>query len=123
MAKKQKWSQLTNEQKSALKRKGKLNSCGGKYSHPLIPNFIFTDSCNQHDFYYERGGDIIDKLEGDLMFVAHMIKQINDHYDRWYKKLPLTFVAVFVYLPAVTVLGLLGFEWGQYRSFDDILGT
>lgn len=114
------FSTLTEEQLSALRGKDLINGCGGKFTYWLLPDFIFTESCNQHDFYYERGGDIFDKLEADLMFMAHMIKQINDHKDRWYKKIGHFLLAI-VYFIGVFTLGLFGWEWGDYRSYEEII--
>jgi hypothetical protein len=119
---KRSYTSLTTEELQTLKDKKILNGCGGMRTYWLIPDFIFCESCNQHDFYYERGGDIFDKMEADLMFVAHMLKQINNHHSQWYKKILHTLLAG-VYFIAVSVLGLFGWEWGEYRTLEEIINN
>lgn len=110
------WSQLTEEQKSEFE-----NACGpGKLALEAM-QFVFTkSSCGQHDFYYQRGGTLFDKVEADLMFVAYMVKDINDANVCVIRKLFYLFIAI-IYFGLVSIFGCLFFKWGRYRKLREII--
>ena len=54
------------------------NGCGGKGSLIPIPNFLFKASCNQHDFYYWRGGTEDDRTAADKAFYKYMKIDVED---------------------------------------------
>ena len=109
------YSQLTDEQKELLG-----DGCGTRLTGRLVPDLFFKTSCNQHDFYYTRGGDIVDKLEADVMFYAHMIKSINDLKPHLWQK-PLYVLLATIYFFGVSTLGLLFWRWGKYHTLEDMI--
>lgn len=112
------WSDLT--EKEQLKY-GRTRGCGPGKAFFLIPQFIFRASCWQHDFYFARGGDMFDYIEANLMFYAHMVKDIAESKDRLHKRLFHLFAATLYYI-LVSVYGVFFFNWGRYRTKEDILG-
>jgi hypothetical protein len=117
MEKKVNWSDLSFVEQITW---GETRGCGpGRWAF-FIPQFIFKASCLQHDLYYSRGGDIVDKFEADVMFLAYMLKDINAKYDKWYKKLFYVAMAK-LYFIAVTIYGPFCFTWGRYRTKVELL--
>jgi len=109
------YSQLTDDEKKIV-----CNGCGTKLTYKIIPDLFFEADCNQHDFYYKRGGDAFDRMEADVMFYAHMLKSINDKYAHWYQKI-FAFSIATVYFIVVRVLGIFAFRWGKYRPLSKII--
>lgn len=71
------WSDLTDEEK-----KGVSNGCGSKGFIVPIPNFTFKASCDQHDFYYWRGGNGKLRARVDKDFLDAML---DDSKTYWHK--------------------------------------
>jgi len=117
MNKKLHWSGLTQRQKRQLN-----GGCGPGKTMFLIPQFVFKASCEQHDFYYRRGGDLFDKAEADLMFFAYMMTDITDLKGKkgLFKRLGYTFLAK-TYFILVCIFGAFAFRWGKYRTFEEIV--
>ena len=67
-----KYSSLTELQKSKI-----TNGCGGKGMGFTPPQFFFKASCNQHDFYYWRGGSSTDRKIADRFFLNAMWEDAN----------------------------------------------
>lgn len=112
------WTEASVEIKAALDKAG----CGPGRTVLFIPQFIFSASCQQHDFYYNRGGGIFDKVEADLMFFAHMAKDIANSEASFGKKC-LYMLAAKLYFLWVMTFGFFVFTWGRYRTQDEILKT
>ena len=112
--KKLQWSKLTDTQ-----RKKMGGGCGPGKAMLFIPQFIFKASCEQHDFYYRRGGTIFDKAEADVMFFAFMLKDIADSPKHWTKKL-LYVAAAKIYFILVSVFGYFAFTFGHYRTLREL---
>ena len=87
------WSELTLRQKRQLG-----GGCGPGKLMLCIPQFIFKASCEQHDFYYRRGGWLFDKLTADFMFLAFMSKDISDSDNPWWKKAFYLLMALLYYV-------------------------
>ena len=93
------WLDLTKEQK-------KVYGCGpGRF---LIAQFCFYADCRQHDFYYKQGGGILNKVEADFMFYAHMLKDVNNYQGL--KKWEYFGVAT-LYFVAVLTFGVFFYNW------------
>ena len=109
------WSDLTEEQKTQVGI-----GCGpGKVAF-FIPQFIFKASCVQHDFYYNRGGYLFEKIEADLFFYAFMLSDINQSNFHWLRK-TFYLICASVYFLLVSTFGLLGFTWGRYRTLEEVV--
>ena len=61
------FSDLAPEEKAIL-----CDGCGAKGRGAWVPDFMFTASCDQHDFYYWRGGTEHDRAVADEAFYAAM---------------------------------------------------
>jgi hypothetical protein len=49
------------------------DGCGRKGGPLNVPDFIFTARCDQHDFYYWRGGTYEDRARADRNFLKAML--------------------------------------------------
>jgi hypothetical protein len=99
------YRQLTKQHKELI-----CNGCGGKGGWFNPPEFLFNASCNQHDFYYWRGGCEKDRLEADVKFFDLMITDVKR--AKWYN-MPFYYLTVLVYFKAVRIVGSKFF---QYRD-------
>jgi len=71
-----------------LRRAGILNGCGGKGSWVPVPDFMFSASCDQHDFNYWLGGTEADRLKADWQFLQAMLADAEREpwYRRWWAR-------------------------------------
>jgi hypothetical protein len=67
------YSDLTPEQKKII-----CNGCGPKGNMVPVPDFLFTASCDQHDFHYWRGCTEADRFHADNEFLLAMIKDAGN---------------------------------------------
>ena len=102
-----KYSQLTDKQKKAI-----CNGCGGKGGWVKPPNFLFKASCNQHDFYYWRGGSEEDRLKADDSFYEAMLVDVS--CSVWYK------TVAYIYYIAVRLCGSKYFNYGAMKTLKDL---
>jgi hypothetical protein len=49
------------------------NGCGGKGSKIPVPSFIFSASCNHHDFQYWLGCNKAQRKKADRQFLTEMM--------------------------------------------------
>ena len=107
------YSDLTPDQQRAIG-----NGCGGGKTALFIPNFIFYADCNQHDFYYWRGGNLKHKIIADYWFYYYMVKDVGME-DCIVKKV-FYFLMATIYYIMVTVFGIFFFNWGKQRIKKDL---
>ena len=74
-----KWRNLTKYQKLHIS-----NGCGKKGGWFNPPDFLFTASCNQHDFNYWLGKVEEDRKKADLQFYERM--KVDASTAGWYIK-------------------------------------
>lgn len=55
------------------------NGCGPKGAFVPVPEFIFTASCNHHDYRYFIGGTERDRYHADRDFYVAMRRDANDY--------------------------------------------
>ena len=108
-----KYSQLTCEQQMTIG-----NGCGGGKSALFIPDFVFYADCNQHDFYYWRGGSLKDKIVADSWFYYYMVKDLGME-DCIFKKV-FYFLMATIYYIMVLVFGCFFFNWGNQKTLTDL---
>lgn len=101
------WSELTQEEKQSFG-----NGCS------IVPDFMFTASCRQHDFNYTRGGGIKDKIKADwdlcrLMFVDALYSR-HPYFYIWFA--PIYFIGLMI--PPIPYIK---FNFGRYRTKEEIL--
>ncbi|MGI1661381.1 hypothetical protein ACRDNQ_03985 [Palleronia sp. KMU-117] len=103
------WSDLTSEQQREYG-----NGCGLSARFLNVPDFIFTASCQQHDFNYERGGGLLDKIKADWDFFTHMLADSH----RWWH-----YVVSVLYFFGVLLnpIAWLSFTYGRWRTIEEIL--
>lgn len=106
------YSELTDKQKSLV-----CNGCGGKGGLVKPPNFLFKASCNQHDFYYWRGGTEEDRLKADKAFYEAMLVDVSN--AEWYNKVQYKAIA-YIYYKAVRRFGAKYFNLGKMKTIGDL---
>lgn len=94
------------------------NGCGRKGGYLDPPDWIFTASCDHHDYHYWVGGNEYDRWEADWKFYHAMLQ---DAYDKgnfitryWYYFLAWT------YYQAVRKFGRVAFHYGRKRTRADL---
>ena len=102
------YSELSTEDKVYI-----CNGCGGKGGWFNPPEFLFHASCNQHDFYYWRGGTEDDRLIADKAFYTFMKEDASE--ASWYDK-PLHYIMAYVYYKAVRFSGKKFFNYEQVKG-------
>ena len=107
-----KYSQLIDKQKQAI-----CNGCGGKGGLINPPDFIFKASCNQHDFYYWRGGLEYDRLIADYDFYKDMLEDIE---TQPLIKKPYYHLWALAYYKAVRIFGKKYFNYNIMKNETDL---
>jgi len=112
------FSDLSDEQKTVV-----CNGCGPKAWGGLQPpQFIFRASCDQHDFYYWRGGTEKDRKFADKEFYKFMKIDIKEDAP-WYKK-PHYHTLAWIYYSAVRISGVTCFTYlDEMRTEADLIET
>lgn len=108
-----KFSELTHEQIEQIS-----NGCGRKGGYLKPPNFIFTASCDHHDFHYWVGGNEYDRWEADWKFYLAMLQ---DAYDlgNWFTRI-WYYLLAWVYYQAVRKFGRVAFHYGRKHTLEDL---
>ena len=108
-----KYSETTIEDRAKI-----CNGCGGKGGWFNPPEFLFHASCNQHDFYYWRGGDEIARKEADKAFYRFM--KVDAEEAGGFLKRKFHRVMAWIYYRAVRWSGKKFFYYGEPRTKEDI---
>jgi hypothetical protein len=61
---------LTPEEREII-----CNGCGPKGGIIPVPEFVYTEACNHHDFNYWIGANKLQRKKADLQFLAEMIAE------------------------------------------------
>lgn len=115
-------NELTEHQKLAIENDPSFY-CGTSFLKTkifILPSFCFEASCDLHDLFYRRGGGILDKIEADLDFYFLMISDILRKQDALINSMFYCLMAT-AYFFAVSIFGLFSFNWGLYKTFDEIM--
>jgi len=107
------WSQLSARQRALFG-----NGCGAKGGRFNPPDFLFEASCDQHDFYYWRGGTEGDRAMADAGFFAAMRRDAlrSPLHLRWFHR-----GAARVYYLAVRRWGGAAFSYRmEPKRWDDL---
>lgn len=77
------WRELNPRQRDFIS-----NGCGSKGGWLRPPGFLFTASCDQHDFHYWRGADDDDRTEADAAFLRAMLWDAaqSGGWARWFHR-------------------------------------
>lgn len=94
------------------------NGCGRKGGWFNPPEFLFHASCNQHDFYYWRGGTEEDRKEADDLFYKFMKQDVAE--GNWYIR-PFHYLVAFTYYTAVRISGKKAFQYGEMKDATDLI--
>ena len=103
MTEKLHYSELTPFQQKSV-----CNGCGGKGGIFNPPEFLFHASCNQHDFYYWRGGDESDRKEADDTYYDKMKEDVAEASAI---KRPFYGCMAWIYYKAVRIVGKKFFNY------------
>jgi len=91
------------------------NGCGSKGGLLKPPNFIFKDSCNEHDYLYFIGGNKYDKQYADNKFYNQMINDIKELNLNYIKYLYYHSIC-YIYYQAVDIFGYKYFNYNYKDS-------
>jgi len=80
----------------------------------FVPDFIFTASCQHHDFNYCRGGNVLDKLQSDLDMCRYMWA---DSHKLWHYAVAVLYFMGLTFLP----ISYFFFTYGHWRTLEEIL--
>lgn len=69
---------------------GMLNGCGSGVTAGLVPDFMWAEDCDEHDFDYTVGGTENDRLDAEWRFSMRMILRSNETFSWWN---PMRFLA------------------------------
>jgi len=86
------------------------NGCGGKGGKIKPPQFVFKESCDQHDINYYIGFTEKHRKKADKQFLSAMIDQIKK--ESWFKR-PFLYPVSYGYYLAVRVFGNKYFYYGN----------
>lgn len=78
------YNDLSEEDLTILKENGIINGCGGKGGWIKPPSFIFTASCDHHDWNYTRGGTEVERYNADLGFYLVMLQDARQSGHYWF---------------------------------------
>ena len=105
---------LSEEQKKKI-----CNGCGAKGSWIKVPDFRFVASCDQHDFYYWRGGQEYDRKIADDEFYIIMKRDIKNQDFGWSRRVWYRSWA-WTYYKAVRYFGKSAFAFGEMKTIKDL---
>ena len=77
-----------------------------------VPEFIFHDDCDHHDFNYWLGGSEEDRERADREFLEAMLRSAGDN--------PAYQTLAFTYWMAVRLFGGICFHYGKERDENDL---
>lgn len=81
----------------------------------FVPDFIFTASCQHHDFSYVRGYRLKDKLKADFDMCRHIW---SDSSKWWHYLVSVIYWLGLTFLP----FSYLFFHWNnRYRTIEEII--
>ena len=111
------YAKITKEEKEAL-----CNGVGPQnlgFFCRLIPQLVFVESANRHDFDYGVGGGLVEYCRANLRFYAGCLSAIADQSPLW--KWPLHLIMAHLYYLLVKIGGEMAFHWGDVRSHDEMV--
>ena len=88
-------------------RKIICNGCGPKGLFIPIPNFVFKEACDHHDFNYWIGCNKAQRKKADKQFLTEMLYEANGNL--WYK------IWAYTYYRAVRIGGIKCFHWDDVQ--------
>lgn len=94
------------------------DGCGAKGGWFNPPEFFFEASCNQHDFYYWRGGFESDRLIADKAFYKFMLKD-SERAESYLTRKSHRLCA-YLYYKAVRWFGKDSFNFGEMKTAVDL---
>jgi len=94
------------------------NGCGPKGFRAMVPDFVWTHSCDRHDALYWIGGGPIARLRADLVLLMLMAADVFAELPlvRW----PGGLLLSWVYFVAVRRGGFCAFHYGRARRRADL---
>ena len=116
------WRALTDKEQASIP-----NTPGYGFFEDIIAKifnffgFEFTHfSFAQHDFYYEAGGDLRDKIHADVLMLLYMMVDAM-YQNMWWKRVLVFFVVAPLAFIGVSTIGLFPFDFTAYKTKKQIL--
>jgi hypothetical protein len=100
-----------------MRKLEELNGCGGKGESFDPPDWLFTASCEHHDFNYWLGGDEEARKKADLQFYKAML--IDASRAPWWKR-PWYKLMAWIYYRAVRYYASDFFNHGPEKTLEDL---
>jgi hypothetical protein len=97
------------------------NGCGPqnmRWLRPFIPQLVFEEAGNRHDWAYWVGGGYQEYGRANLRFLAECLLSVADN-SPW-KKAPFHLLMAAVYYLAVKFGGSASFYWGAQRTQEEM---
>ncbi len=108
------WRYLTYDERKII-----ANGCGGKGGFFNPPEYLFTASCNAHDFNYWLGCSKEDRAKADAQFLDAMLADAQQA-KRWWTRLWLK-GAAYRYFWAVRAIGWRFFTFADVeQGWDEV---
>ena len=107
---------ITPEEKRLL-----CNGVGPQNLHGLcrlIPQVVFAEAANRHDWDYTVGGGAAEYARANLRFYAGCLFAVADQSPLW--KWPGHLCLAHLYYVLVKVGGGLAFNWGTVRTHEEM---
>ena len=104
IARSKEFRDLTEEEKSIV-----CNGCGSRHGIN-VPDLIFRDACDLHDYMYSKGGKEKDRSIADKEFLSNMLKKARRNL--FYRTM------AYIYYTAVKVGGRFCFNYDSNISSD-----
>jgi hypothetical protein len=77
------WKDVPIRLKQLLKRAKMVNGCGPEGAAGLVPDWVYTSACDEHDFLYHVGCTEADRLAADIIFYHAMIRCADEQGSWW----------------------------------------
>jgi hypothetical protein len=107
---------ISEEEKCVL-----CNGCGPQnmsWLRPFIPQLVFEEAGNRHDFDYHVGGGYQEYARSNLRFLANCLLSVSNN-SPWHS-IPYHLVMAVVYYLAVKLGGKASFHFGTLRTHEQI---
>ncbi len=97
------------------------NGCGPQnagWARPFIPQFVFMQAGDRHDWDYWVGGGLTDYVRANMRFYAGCLMAIADEspIHKW----PWHLLMAHLYYVLVKFGGGLSFRWGRPRTHEEM---
>jgi hypothetical protein len=97
------------------------NGCGPQCFprlRPYVPQLVFSEAGNRHDWDYWVGGGYPDYFRSNLRFLANCLLAVSNNSP--FKSMPAHLLFAAFYYLAVKYGGAASFHWGTPRTMEQM---